>query len=116
MRITLLSALLIVVSALLLAGQASAHAQRAHAVKTVTVVMHDPGCHWFAAGAGFKKTLTVRGSVALLNVDEATLKVVGPTGLKLDKVGHKLILGRGHYRINMVGQAPSDNTLWLTVA
>jgi hypothetical protein len=114
MRTSLFVVLLIAALALF-AGQAGAQGRHAQAVKTVTVVMHDPGCHWFASGTSFKKTLTVHGSVALLNVDEATLKIVGPAGLKLDRVGHKLLLGHGHYRINMVGQAPTDNTLWLTI-
>ena len=58
-----------------------------HAAKTVTVVMHDPGCHWFAVGKAFKTSLSVKGPVSLRNVDEATLKVVGPHGTKLDRVG-----------------------------
>jgi len=87
-----------------------------HAAKTVTVVMHDPGCHWFAVGKAFKTSLSVKGPVSLRNVDEATLKVVGPHGTKLDRVGQQLHLGRGVYHITMVGQAPDDNHLTLKVA
>jgi hypothetical protein len=82
----------------------------------VTVVMHDPGCHWFAVGGTFKKTLSVKGTVSLANYDEAALKVVGPTGVKRDPVGKSIILGHGVYKITMVGQAPDDNTLKLTVS
>ena len=85
------------------------------ATKTVVVAMHDPGCHWFQVGTSFRKTLTVRGPVSLLNVDEATLKVAGPSGMKLDKVGARMTLAHGVYRITMVGQAPDDNHLKLTV-
>ena len=96
------------------AGQAVA-AQTSTATKNVTVVMHDPGCHVFLAGGKFVKTLAVTGPVALLNQDEATLKVVGPMGIKRDPVGHKVTLQKGAYKITMVGQAPDDNTLRLTV-
>lgn len=81
----------------------------------VTVAMHDPGCHWFLSGGKFLKKLSVTGPVSLLNVDEATLKVTGAQGLQLDRVGKKLELGRGVYHITMVGQAPDDNHLVLTV-
>jgi hypothetical protein len=83
--------------------------------KVVTVAMHDPGCHWFAVHGKFLKTLSVSGPVSLYNVDEATLKVAGPHGTKLDRVGQKLALARGTYHITMVGQAPDDNHLTLVV-
>lgn len=85
------------------------------AAKTVTIAMHDPGCHWFQVGSSYRKTLTVKGPVSLLNVDEATLKVAGPSGTKLDRVGKKLVLTHATYRITMVGQAPDDNHLKLVV-
>ena len=94
---------------LLIAGQASA------SMKTVNVVMHDPGCHWFSVGGKFTKTLSVKGPVALANLDEATLIVAGSKGTKLDPVGKKLVLAHGIYRITMVKQAPDDNHLKLVV-
>ena len=106
-------------AALLAAGGTQAFAQSAHKqttnAKTVTVVMHDPGCHWFAVGKAFKTSLAVKGPVVLRNVDEAALRVVGPHGTKLDPVGKELRLGHGLYRITMVGQAPDDNHLTLDV-
>jgi hypothetical protein len=98
----------------LAAGQAVAVSQHGSA-KTVTVVMHDPGCHWFSVGGKFLTKLTVTGPVSLANYDEAALKVAGPTGVKRAPVGKKISLGRGIYKITMVGQASDDNTLKLTV-
>ncbi|HEV2593251.1 MAG TPA: hypothetical protein VGU02_15320 [Gaiellaceae bacterium] len=83
--------------------------------KTVTVAMHDPGCHWFQVGTSFRRNLMVKGPVSLLNIDEATLKVAGPFGTTLDPVGKRMRLARGTYRITMVGQAPDDNNLKLVV-
>jgi hypothetical protein len=98
------------------AGVATAGSTKPAAVKTVTIVMHDPGCHWFLVGGKYKRTLSVSGPVIMLkNVDEAALKVAGPGGLKLDKVGQSLGLARGVYHITMVGQKPDDNHLLLTV-
>ena len=95
---------------------ALARSGSASPIKTVTVVMHDPGCHWFSAGGKFKTTLAVAGPVKLLNVDEKALKVAGTHGTKRVAVGGHLLLGHGTYRITMVGQAPDDNHLKLTVA
>jgi hypothetical protein len=99
------------------AGQsfAGASTRSVEVVKTIKVVMHDPGCHWFSAGGKFTTKLTVHGPVQLANYDEAALKVVGPAGTRFDKVGHKLVLARGVYRITMVKQASDDNHLKLTV-
>jgi len=97
------------------ASQALARPSHAQAMKTVTVVMHDPGCHWFAAGSALKKTLSVKGPVKLRNLDEAALKVAGAKGTKLDGVGKQLVLSPGVYHITMVGQAPDDNHLKLVV-
>jgi hypothetical protein len=94
----------------LLVGQGAAAS-----TKTVTVAMHDPGCHWFLVGGKYMKSLSVKGPVSLFNVDEAALKIAGATGVKLDAVGKKIPLVRGTYRITMVGQAPDDNTLILIV-
>ena len=86
-----------------------------HAPKTVVVAMHDPGCHWFQVGTSFRKNLTVKGPVALVNYDEAALKVAGPSGAKIEKLAARLTLTHGTYRITMVGQAPDDNHLKLVV-
>jgi hypothetical protein len=112
-----LSALIIAAVALLAFGaaQAFAHTTHGQSTKVVTVAMHDPGCHWFLAGGKFVRTLTVKGPVALGNYDEAALKVVGPTGVKHEAVGKRILLGHGTYKITMVGQAPDDNTLKLVV-
>jgi len=97
-------------------GSLGASAQAAKAPKTVVVAMRDPGCHWFQVGTSFRKTLSVQGPVSLQNDDMAALKVVGPHGTKLDKVGGgRMTLTAGTYRITMVGQAPDDNHLRLTV-
>jgi hypothetical protein len=98
----------------ILAGQALA-ARHTSTPRTVTVVMHDPGCHWFAVGGKFLTKLTVEGPIALANLDMSALKVAGASGVKLDGVGKRIALARGTYRITMVGQAPDDNTLLLTV-
>ena len=97
------------------AGQALATTSHAGAAKTLRVVMHDPGCHWFAIGGKFKTSTTVTGSVRLLNMDEATLKATSATASKRIPVGRSVVLARGHYVITMVGQAPDDNHLKLTV-
>ena len=81
----------------------------------VTVVMRDPGCHWFAVGNGFKKSLSVSGPVSLRNIDEAALKIAGAAGMKTAPVGHTALLQGGSYTIKMVGQKPDDNRLRLTV-
>jgi hypothetical protein len=98
----------------LAAGQAVARPASHHPV-TVTVVMHDPGCHWFAVGGEFRRTYAVRGPARLVDFDEAALVVVGPRGSQLDRQGQGLVLAKGVYRITMVGQAPDDNHLRLTV-
>lgn len=106
-----LAALLVLAASALVLGIGTAAA----APRTVTVTMHDPGCHWFLAHGKFLRTLSVTGPVSLLNTDEATLEVAGEAGTKLDRVGARLPLARGTYRITMVGQAPTDNHLRLVV-
>ena len=101
--------LLALVAALVFAASASA------APKTVTVGMKDPGCHWFLVAGKYKTSLAVRGPVQLFNIDEAALRIMGPGGMRLEPVGKKLALARGVYHITMVGQAPDDNHLLLTV-
>jgi hypothetical protein len=83
--------------------------------KPVTVVMRDPGCHWFAVNGKYLTKLSVAGPVSLFNTDEAALRIVGNHLVKLAPVGKKLALARGTYHITMVGQAPDDNHLTLVV-
>ncbi|HEY2372152.1 MAG TPA: hypothetical protein VGH82_06355 [Gaiellaceae bacterium] len=109
--LSLLAASLLVVAA----GQASAARTHHAALTPVTVVMHDPGCHWFSVNGAFKRTLTVKGPAQLTNFDEATLKIAGAGSTHLARVGKKIVLKTGAYRITMIGQAPDDNTLRLVV-
>ncbi len=83
--------------------------------KTLKIVMHDPGCHWFMVGGKFTKTATANGHIRLLNVDEAALKVASHHGIKQIPVHHSIVVGRGSYVIMMVGQAVDDNYLKLVV-
>lgn len=96
-------------------GQAFATSSHTTGPKTLRVVMHDPGCHWFAIGRSFKTHATVSGRVRLLNLDEATLKATSVGATRRIRVGHSIVLARGHYVITMVGQASDDNHLRLTV-
>jgi len=116
MKTTLAIALTFVsiAAAAVTAGQAFA-TTHAKAPSTLRVVMRDPGCHWFSVGGKFTLTATVAGSVKLVNYDEAAIKVAGPGVAKRIPVGKQLLVGRGHYVITMVGQAPDDNHLRLTV-
>jgi hypothetical protein len=97
------------------AGQALATTTHQTAPKTLKIVMHDPGCHWFLVGGKITKTATVTGRVRLLNVDEATLKVASRDGTRHIPVNHSIVVGPGHYVIMMVGQAVDDNYLTLAV-
>jgi hypothetical protein len=100
-------------------SQALAQPKAAHTMRmpSVIVVMHDPGCHWFLDGGTYKTSQTVHASmVRLYNVDEAPLRIAGPGGVRQARVGRSVMLGRGSYRITMVGQAPDDNHLKLTVS
>src|SRR5262245_14628571 len=87
----------------------------------LVIAMHDPGCHWFYLGGGpnhrkYVTTVTRRGPVTLLNLDEAALIVKGPGGTKTERVGAKLTLTtKGTYHIRMVKQMPDDKTLTLKV-
>jgi hypothetical protein len=102
--------------ALLSVGAGQALARSGHASGTkVTVVMKDPGCHWFSVAGKFKTKLAVAGPARLLNVDEAALKVAGNGTVKRLAVGKTITLARGTYAITMVGQAPDDNHLKLVV-
>ncbi len=70
--------LALAVAALVALAGGQAFAKPVHTTSTkLTVVMHDPGCHWFSIGGKFKTTATVAGPVKVANYDEAALKVVG---------------------------------------
>lgn len=97
------------------AGQAFATTAHHPAAKTLRIVMHDPGCHWFMRGGKLTTKATLHGRVRLVNVDEAALKVASRHGVRHIAVGKSLVVGRGHYVIMMVGQALDDNYLKLTV-
>ena len=87
-----------------------------HATKTVNIVMHDPGCHWFLVHGKYAKTDTVKANrIRLVDQDEAALKVASRHGMRHIPVGKSIVVGRGSYVIMMVGQAPDDNYLKLTV-
>jgi hypothetical protein len=102
--------ILIGIGALALAAPAAA------GPSTIVVSMHDPGCHWFHVGGKYVKSVTHRGPVALLNLDEASLVIKGPGGTRTERVGAKLTLkAKGLYRITMVKQAADDNHLRLTI-
>jgi hypothetical protein len=91
-------------------------APAAAAPQTVQIRMHDPGCHWFYVGGKYTTHYSTTGPITVQNFDEAALKFVGPGGTKLDRVGKSLTLRQhGTYRITMVGQAPDDNHLNLTI-
>lgn len=104
------------VLAALAVAQPSSTSTRSAAPSTVRVVMHDPGCHWFAAGEAFAKTASANRLVRVLNLDDAALVAKSATVTKRIPVGAKVLLGPGHYVITMVGQAPDDNQLRLTVS
>ena len=98
------------------AGQAALGANSHHAqLRTLNVVMHDPGCHWFSVHGKTTKTATVAGPIRLRNLDEAKLKVDSRTGHRFIPVGKSIVVSRGHYVVVMVGQAVDDNYLKLTV-
>jgi len=85
------------------------------ALTPVTVVMHDPGCHWFSVNGAFKRRLVVKGPVQLTNFDMSALTIAGNARTKQVGVGKKVVLRSGAYLITMVRQASDDNTLQLVV-
>ena len=97
------------------AGQALATTTHQAAPKTLKIVMHDPGCHSFKLGAKLTRSATITGRVRLVNFDEAALKVASRHGMQRIPMGKSIVVGRGNYVIMMVGQAPDDNYLRLTV-
>ena len=87
-----------------------------HASKTVKIVMHDPGCHWFVVHGKYVTKDNVKANrVRLVDQDEAALKVASRHGVRHIAVGKSIVVGRGNYVIMMVGQAADDNYLKLTV-
>ena len=97
-------------------GRALATTSHHATTKTVKIVMHDPGCHSFMVHGKYAKTDTLKANrVKLVNQDEAALKVASRHGMKHIAVGKSLVVGHGSYVIMMVGQAPDDNYLKLTV-
>ena len=98
------------IAALALASPAAA------AKAPLVVAMKDPGCHWFLIGGKYTKSVVRHGPVTLVNHDEAALKVKGPSGTKIDRVlGTITLRAQGTYHITMVGQAPDDNHLTLSI-
>jgi hypothetical protein len=97
-------------------GRALATTSHYTATKTVTIAMHDPGCHWFMVHGKYVKSDIVKGNrVRLVDQDEAALKIASRNGMQHVAVGKSLVVGHGSYVIMMVGQAPDDNYLKLTV-
>jgi hypothetical protein len=118
MKISLLALALAAVIAAGVFGTGRAFATTSHhaSTKTVTIAMHDPGCHWFMVHGKYAKTDTVNASrVKLVDQDEAALKVASRHGMRHIPVGKSIVVGHGSYVIMMVGQAPDDNYLKLTV-
>ena len=112
----ILAALSVVAALALGAGQAlAAGSQHSSTPKTLKVVMHDPGCHWFLVHGKNVKTASIAGPIRLQNLDEATLKIASRAQMRYDGVGKSILLARGSYVVMMVGQAPDDNYLKLTV-
>ena len=98
-------------------GTGRALATSSHPTKTVKIVMHDPGCHWFNVHGKLTTKDTVKASQAkLVNQDEAPLIVVDRAGMKQHiPVGKSFVVTHGNYVIMMVGQGSDDNYLRLHV-
>ena len=113
--------ILIGIAGLMVAAPAAAWPSATTGPTKLTVVMRDPGCHWFYLGGGpnhrrYATTVTRSGPVTLLNLDEDALKIKGPGGTRTERVGARLTLtAKGVYRIRMVEQEPDDNILKLTI-
>lgn len=85
-------------------------------LRVVSIVMADPGCHWFSVAGKNKARLAVNGPTAFKNLDEAALVVTGKNYLRHVAVGKSLAIAKpGVYHIKMVGQHPDDNNLVLVV-
>jgi hypothetical protein len=115
--VSLAAALVAAASMALGAGVAGASTDSVAKVRTVKIVMADPGCHWFSVAGKNRMNLSVKGKTALLNLDEAALVVTGKGFRKHVAVGKTLTVSkRGRYTITMVGQHPDDNHLKLVVS
>ena len=118
---TAIACLTLLIASLILVATAAAGPSSAAKASKLIVAMRDPGCHWFYTGGGpshrkYTKTVTRTGPVKLVNLDEDTLIIKGPSGTKHDRVGAALKLkAKGVYKITMVKQAPDDNHLKLTI-
>lgn len=110
-----LAAVATVVSAGIATSMALASPQTLTPPRTLKVVMHDPGCHWFHINSTFRKSATATRAARIVNFDEAALKVASSSGVRRIPVGKSIVVGRGSYVITMVRQAPDDNHLKLTV-
>lgn len=99
------------------AGASNASNAATANVKTVKIVMADPGCHWFSVAGKNRASMSVKGATAFLNLDEAALIFKGQGFSKHLAVGQKLTITKpGKYVITMVGQHSDDNHLKLTVS
>jgi hypothetical protein len=98
------------------ATASSSAAAKAAKVRVVTIVMADPGCHWFRVAGKNKARLVVEGKTAFRNLDEAALVFTGKNYRQHLAVGKTLAIAKpGVYHIKMVGQHPDDNNLVLVV-
>ena len=97
-------------------GQALATTTHQQTTKTLKIVMHDPGCHWFRIHGKLTKTANINaGRVRLVDLDEAALKVASRHGMRHIPLGKSIVVGHGNYVIMMVAQAADDNYLKLAV-
>ncbi|MGZ8716201.1 MAG: hypothetical protein ACXWYO_03735 [Gaiellaceae bacterium] len=98
-------------------GSSAAPASAAAAKqRVVSIVMADPGCHWFSVAGKNKARLVVNSTTAFKNLDEDALVFTGKNYLRRVAVGKNLAIAKpGVYHIKMVGQHPDDNNLVLVV-
>ena len=110
--------LAVVAASALTVGAALASPATVHAIKskTVTIAMHDPGCHWFSDGGKLYAAASVQRGTTFRNLDEATVIFKGTGFTKRVAVGKTLRLSKaGTYHVTMVKQHPDDNHLLLIV-
>jgi hypothetical protein len=98
------------------ASASSAPSASAAKLQTVSIVMADPGCHWFSVAGKHQARLVITSKTAFLNQDEAALVFTGKNFQQRVAVGKSLAIGKpGVYHVKMVGQHPDDNNLVLVV-
>jgi hypothetical protein len=98
------------------ATASSASSASAAKLPVVSIVMADPGCHWFSVAGKNKARLVVSAETTFRNLDEAALVFTGTNYLRHVAVGKSLAIAKpGVYHIKMVGQHPDDNNLVLVV-